>query len=258
MILLKTKEELDIMDEANKFVHDVLDYIESHISIGVSTRELDSMAEEFLQQSSTKTKAEPAFKGYMGYPASLCVSINEEVVHGIPSDRIIQDGDIVSLDFGVKYKGFVGDAARTIIIGSVPEEVIQLVHNTKEALKLGVNQMRVGNRLHDIGKAIESMAHKHKYGNVKNFCGHGIGRNIHEEPHVFNFVNLNEPNIRLQEGMVLALEPMFNLGTSDVKLLKDKWTVITNDNNISAHFEVSVAVTRGEPRVLGNSQVFDS
>lgn len=252
MILLKTKEEIDIMDDTNKFVHDVLDYVESHMSIGDTTKKLDSMAEEFLQR---KSDVEPAFKGYMGFPASLCVSINEEIVHGMPGDRIIQDGDIVSLDFGVRYKGFVGDAARTIMVGDVSKEVIQLVHNTKKALKLGIDQMRVGNRLHDIGRAIESVAREYKYGNIRTFCGHGIGREIHEDPRVFNFVNLSESNIHLQEGMVLALEPMFSLGTSLVKVLEDKWTAVTNDGSVSAHFEVSVAVTDGEPRILGKTNL---
>lgn len=255
MILLKTKEEIDIMDEANKIVHDILDHVESHISIEISTRKLDCIAEDLLH--TFVPHVEPAFKGYMGYPASLCVSINEEVVHGIPGDRIIQDGDIVSIDIGIKHKGFVGDAARTITVGNVSKEVIQLVYNTKKALKLGIDQMRIGNRLHDIGRAIESVAHQYKYGNIKNFCGHGIGTSMHESPSVFNYINSMEPNIRLQEGMVLALEPMFVLGKEDVYIDRDKWTVKTVDGSMAAHWELSVAVTKGEPRVLGNTKIFE-
>lgn len=251
MISLKTKQEIDIMDEANQIVHDVLNQLIPHISSGINTRELDKIAEDLLQWSSHLASAIPAFKGYMGYPSSLCISINEEIVHGIPGDRIIQNGDIISVDFGVIHKGFVGDAAKTIIVGNTTEEVTNLSQRCKEALLLGIDQMRVGRRLHHIGEAISAVAKKYNYGNIKSFCGHGIGKKMHEDPPVFNYIKLTEPSVRLREGMVLALEPMFTLGTSDTEVLKDGWTAVTKDRSMAAHWEVSVAITDGDPRILG-------
>lgn len=251
MIPLKTKKEIDIMDEANKIVHDILNKLVPHISSGIKTKELDKMAEDLLQWSSQGSPAMPAFKGYMGYPAYLCISVNEEIVHGIPGDRIIQDGDVVSVDFGVIHKGFVGDAAKTIIVGDTTKEIVRLSRHCKEALFLGIDQMRVGRRLHHIGEVISAVAKKYNYGNIKNFCGHGIGKKMHEDPPVFNYIKLTEPSVRLREGMVLALEPMFTLGTSDTEVLPDGWTAVTKDKSIAAHWEVSVAITDGDPRILG-------
>jgi len=248
MIILKTKEQIDIMDEANKIVHDVLDQVASRISIGATTRELDDLAAGLVRGV---TDAAPAFYGYAGYPKSLCVSINDEIVHGIPGDRIIQNGDIVSIDFGVRYKGYIGDAARTIIVGTVPEQVENLVLDTWQALVDGIDQMRPGNRLYDVAEAIAAVAKENNYGNIKKFSGHGIGTNMHEEPRVFNYIDLTEPNIRLREGMVFALEPMFSLGSSDPEILDDKWTAVTSDGSPSAHWEVSVAITHAEPYILG-------
>jgi len=252
MIPLKTKKEIIIMNEANQIVHDVLNQLALRICAGISTRELDQMTEDLLL-SNTGPSITPAFKGYMGYPSALCISVNEEIVHGIPGNRIIQDGDVVSIDFGVIYKNFVGDAAKTIVVGHAPDEIIKLSEQTKYALKVGIDQMRVGKRLHHIGEAISAVAKKNKFGNVQSFCGHGIGRKMHEDPPVFNYVKITEPNVRLREGMVLALEPMFTLGTGETEILKDGWTVITKDKSTAAHWEVSVAITDGDPFVLGTN-----
>ncbi len=247
MIILKTPEEIKILNEANKITHKVLDEIQTNIKAGITTKVLDNIAEKMTLDLG----GVPAFKGYKNFPASLCVSINEQVVHGIPNDRIIKEGDIVSIDFGVKYKGYFGDAARTIIVGDVPNDIKALVENTQLALLVGANKVRAGNRLHDICGAIENIAKTNNYGIVKNFGGHGVGVRLHEDPFIPNYIDVKIPNIRLQEGMVLAIEPMFNLGTSDVKILDDKWTVITTDNFPSAHWEYSVAIVEGKPLILG-------
>lgn len=248
MIFLKTPEQIEKMDKANRVVHSVLDAVEKAIKPGISTDELDLIAKDTLFSHDGATSA---FKGYHGFPKYICISVNEEIVHGIPGDRVIQDGDIVSIDFGAHYLGFTGDAARTIIVGEVDKQVSDLVVNTKKSLFAGINQMFPGRRLHDIGAAIDAIAKKHKYGNVRGYCGHGIGINMHESPHVFNYVNNNEPNVRLRPGMVFALEPMFLLGSDDVETLEDNWTVVTKDRRLAVHWELSVAITEGGPRMLG-------
>lgn len=248
MIVLKSKKEIDIMHDANAIVHDALDFIEQEIKPGVSTAEMDEMAADALSRYEKSTSA---FKDYMGYPAVLCVSVNDEVVHGVPGERIIQDGDIVSVDFGAIYNGFFGDAARTFVVGETSNENKQLVDRTKDALMAAINEMVDGNTLHDISKAIWNVSHEYKYGNVKKFCGHGIGRELHEDPKVLNYVDKNQSDIRLRNGMVFALEPMFTLGSEDVVVSKDGWTVITMDHSISAHWELSVAITNDGPIVLG-------
>lgn len=247
MITLKTKEQIEIMDWANKIVNLGLDEVEKNIEDGIETLFLDNVAESFILDYG----ATPAFKGYRGFPASLCVSINEEIVHGIPSNRKIKSGDIVSIDLGVKYKGFFGDAARTIIVGEVEEDIEDLVKNTKRALYAGIDSVKIGNRLYDINKTIEQVALKYKYGNIRRLCGHGVGSSLHEKPSVFNYINKSEPNIRLQEGLVLALEPMFSLGGSEIKILDDGWTAITNDRSLSAHWELSVAILDSKAKILG-------
>lgn len=250
---LKSEKEIDIMHESNCIVHDVLNYVGEHLKPGISTSSLDSLAEERLKCHDAKS----AFKGYKGFPKVICISVNEEVVHGIPrDDKIVQDGDIVSLDFGVYHKGFAGDSAKTFVVGDAPSlEANQLVKHTREGLLAGIDTMRVGNRLRDISAAISSIAEKYKYGNLLNFCGHGIGKKMHEDPHVFNWVHPEEPNIRLREGMVFALEPMFTLGTSDAEILQDGWTVVTKDNKLAVHWELSVAITKDGPRVLGTETI---
>lgn len=257
MIPLKTKEQILIMYEANKIVHHVLDLVATHLDHGGNTKVLNDIAETAI---AIYDGAAPAFKGYRGFPASICVSINDEIVHGIPSDkRIMQNGDVVSLDFGATYKGFVGDAARTYIVGEytgavyASDKVRKLNEDTRLALKAGIKEMVIGNRLHDISAAISEVARDNGYGNIKEFCGHGVGIKLHEEPRVLNYVESRNPNPRLQAGMVLAIEPMFTLGTSNVRILEDGWTVITADKSIAAHWEVSVAITEDGPMVLGTT-----
>ena len=248
MITLKTPAQIDIMDEANKIVHNILDYAENEIKIGMTSNELDVLMEKRLNSFEGATSA---FKNYLGYPKVSCISTNSVVVHGIPDDTRFKSGDIVSIDFGVYYKGFAGDSAKTFIVGEPDVEDFKLLCVTKRALYTGIKQMVIGNRLHDIGKAIDDIAKEQKYGNVRNFCGHGIGTKMHERPSVFNYVDPRESNIRFQEGLVLALEPMFTLGTERVKILDDGWTVKTEDSANAAHWELSIAITKDGPRILG-------
>ena len=237
------------MDESNRIVHMCLNKAEEYLRPGMTTKEIDMLMEEEL----THYDATPAFKGYKGYPAFSCISINEEVVHGIPGERIIMDGDVVSIDCGVYYKGYAGDAARTFLVGDVSDDVKKLSDQTRRALFVGIEQMYPGNRLYDIAKAINAVAQENNYGNLKNFCGHGIGKSMHESPSVFNYVEPREPNVRLRAGMVLALEPMFTLGSSYGAVSDDKWTIKTIDNSISSHWELSVAITDVGPRILGQT-----
>jgi methionyl aminopeptidase len=247
MIILKDTNQINTMDEANKIVHGVLDLVEQNTSIGITTKELDDIA----YKEAKRLGAEPAFLGYLGYPASICVSINEEIVHGIPGPRVIKNGDVVSIDFGVIHNGFVGDAAKTFVVGKTTDDVEHLICYTKDALMSGIKTAVVGNRLHDISFAISSVAKKYGYGNIKNFCGHGIGKKMHEEPKVLNYVDKTQHNVRLQAGMVLALEPMFTLGTSDTVTLNDGWTVVTKDKSIACHQEFSIAIFNSGPKILG-------
>jgi methionyl aminopeptidase len=247
VIFLKTREEIEIMDEANSIVLKVLDYLEKNIEPGNTTLELDQIAENMT----LKEGATPVFKNYHGYPASICISINDEVVHGIPNNhRKIKEGDVVSLDFGVVFKGYCGDAARTLTIGSVDQSARKLVKVTRESLDKGIEQARSGNRISDISKAVEEFVLSNGFSVVKDYVGHGIGKNLHEEPQVPNFYKGNE-GFPIKPGMVLAIEPMVNAGCSDVTVDSDGWTVRTKDGSNSAHFEYSVAVTDEGPRVLG-------
>lgn len=248
MIFLKSEEQIDIMDHANRIVHDVLGYAELIITSGMTTGELDALLEERMSKA---PEAKSAFRGYRGYKHVSCISINEEIVHGVPGSRVIKDGDIVSVDFGVYYKGLAGDAARTFIVGPVDDKTRKLVEETRRGLLAGIEQMRVGNRLHDIAKAIDEVAKANGFGNTRGYCGHGIGKRMHEDPHVFNYIEPAEPNVRLKEGMVFALEPMFSLGSSESTTLEDKWTVITKDKSLACHWELSVAITKNGPRILG-------
>jgi len=249
MIILKTKSQIDLMDEANKIVHLALDHAAKNAEIGMTSRELDSIVENYISAFKHTTSA---FKGYMGYPNVSCISINAGVVHGIPNNIPLQDGDIISIDIGVYYKGWAGDSAITFILGnSKSDEDVRLIKETRKALYAGIEQMVIGNRLHDIGEAINNIAIENAYGNVRGFSGHGIGQSMHESPSVYNYIEPRESNVRLQEGMVLALEPMFSTGTADVHITNDKWTVVTNDNKNSAHWEVSAAITKDGPKILG-------
>lgn len=248
MIFLKSKDEIDILHEGNKILHSILDVIDLHIVAGENTQTLDNIAESLSKEYGVR----PAFKNYKGFPKSLCVSINEEIVHGIPSaNRIMYNGDVVSIDFGLEYKGLYADAAKTKIIGQSNSDKINLVNNTLYALNCGIQQMEAGKRINDISAAIDKISKINKYGNIKKFVGHGIGRALHEEPSVLNYVDNRNHNIRLEEGLVLAIEPMFTLGSSDIEILNDGWTAVTKDRSISSHWEVSVAIWNGKPFILG-------
>jgi methionyl aminopeptidase len=245
-ITIKTAEEIELMARANQIVAGALNSIQQSIKPGFTTWKLDKIAEAYaLDNGST-----PAFKGYRGYPASLCVSLNEQVVHGIPSKKVVvRDGDIVSIDFGVNYKGYYGDAAVSIALGDVSKSRCRLLQVTRDALTFGIDQVRPGKRISDVSLAVQRHVEKNNFHVVKQFVGHGIGTHLHEAPEVPNYHRKGR-SPRLLPGMVIAIEPMVNVGTSNVKILGDGWTVITADKSDSAHFEHSVAVTEGDPLVL--------
>jgi len=233
------------MRRAGRIVSDLLKLMEKEAKAGVSTKGLDEIAEDFIRSQG----AEPAFKGYYGYPASICASVNEEVVHGIPGKRVLKEGDIVGIDVGAKLEGFFSDAARTFAIGKVDEENKRLIEVTREAMNQGIRQAVEGNRLSDISWAVQSYAEKNGLSVVRDFVGHGIGRNLHEEPQVPNFGKAGQ-GMKLVQGMALAIEPMLNLGTFEVEVLKDGWTVVTKDHKRSGHFEQTVFVGKDKPEVV--------
>jgi len=250
MIFLKSPQEIEIMRAANTIVAEVLAELRGRIAPGVTTAELDGVAEELTRRRG----AVPAFKGYevhgRVFPASVCISINDEVVHGIPSPRrVLQDGDIVGLDFGVRYRDYYGDAAMTVPVGRVDAEAERLMCATRESLWEGIAQVRVGNRIGDVSAAIQERVERDGFSVVRDFVGHGIGKRLHEDPQVPNFGN-RDRGVRLREGMVLAIEPMVNVGAPDVVIKDDGWTAVTRDGRRSAHFEHSVAVTESGPYVL--------
>jgi methionyl aminopeptidase len=249
MIVLKSPEEIAIMRDANQIVAEVHEELKQRAVPGTTTRELDELAERIA----VKRKAKCAFKGYRGYPNCLCTSLNEVIVHGIPSDRVLKEGDILSLDFGVIYKGFCGDAAVTIPIGQSSETAENLMRTTEECLDKAIGLMYEGNRLADVSAVIQEHAEKNGYSVVRDFVGHGIGRSLHEDPQVPNY-GKSGTGIRLKRGMVLAVEPMVNLGDWGIRILKDGWTAVTKDGSLSAHFEHSVAITDNGPCVLSKLQ----
>ncbi len=245
MITHKSQRELDLMRQAGKIVAEALEIMAGAIRPGLKTIQLDRLAERHIRRQGGL----PAFKGYRGFPASICASINEEVVHGIPGLRRLQEGDIISIDVGVKYKGYFGDAAATFPVGSISEEAKSLIEATREALEAGIRQTREGNFLSDISHAVQSCAENRGFSVVRNYVGHGIGSEMHEEPQVPNFGPPGR-GPRLSSGMTLAIEPMVNTGTWQVETLADEWTVVTRDGRLSAHFEHTVAIVGGYPEVL--------
>jgi methionyl aminopeptidase len=245
VIVCKSPAEIERMRAANALVADVLAELATMIAPGVTTLDLDAAAETLVRAGG----AEPAFKGYRGYPSTLCASVNEQVVHGIPSKRALVEGDIISLDMGVKLNGFYGDSAVTVPVGRVSEQAETLLRVTRESLEKGIAQVRLGGRISDIGHAIQLHVEAHGLSVVREFVGHGIGSSLHEEPQIANY---GEPGRgpRLAEGMTLAIEPMVNVGRPAVKVLSDGWTAVTKDGSLSAHFEHTVAVTKDGPLVL--------
>jgi len=246
MINLKSGKEIEIMKGASKIVAEILLELRERVREGATTADLDRIAEELT----LKKKARPAFKGYRGFPASICISINEEVVHGIPSTRrVLQFGDVVGLDFGVIYDGYYGDSAMTVPIGDISPGLEQLLKITEQCLYRGIEQALPGNYISDISAAVQRLAEANHYGIVREFCGHGIGRSLHEDPPVLNYVQ-NGKGPKIKPGLVLAIEPMINMGTEKVKVLQDGWTVVTSDGKPSAHFEHTIAVTSDGPIIL--------
>jgi len=245
MIVLKSDRELAYMRDAGRIVAETHAELEKAVAPGITTLALDEIAEDYI----TKKGAIPAFKGYHGFPASICTSVNEEVVHGIPGLRVLKSGDIISIDIGAVINGYYGDAARTLPVGTISEDALNLLKVTEEALYKGIEQVKVGNRLSDISHAIQSHAEKNGYSVVRDYVGHGIGTKMHEAPQVPNF-GLPGHGPRLKPGMCLAIEPMVNMGTYEVETLLDNWTVVTRDKQLSAHFEHTVAVTEKGPLIL--------
>jgi methionyl aminopeptidase len=249
VISLKSPREIEIMRRANVIVAEVLQELKRRVAPGVTTLDLDAVAEELT----LKKNAIPAFKGYSVagrvYPRCLCASINEEIVHGIPSNRALREGDIIGLDYGVIFEGFYGDSAITVGVGKVSEEARRLMDVTEQSLYKGIEQLHEGKRLGDLGAAVQKVAESAGYAVVRAFVGHGIGKKLHEEPPVPNYGE-PERGLRLKEGMVLAIEPMVNIGGYEVEIKDDGWTAVTKDGSLAAHFEHSVAITKDGPFIL--------
>ena len=245
MIIRKSNEEIAKMRRAGKIVAETHQLLADNIEPGISTQELDQLAEDYIKGQG----AEPIFKGYHGFPASICASVNEVIVHGIPDDYKLQEGDIISIDIGARIDGFCGDAARTWGVGEISQEANDLLEVTNESLETAIEQAELGNRLSDISNAVQSYVEPQGYSVVRNYSGHGIGRKMHEAPQIPNYGKPNR-GPRLKEGMVLAIEPMINVGTHKNKTLDDGWTVVTEDKELSAHFEHTVAVTEDGPEIL--------
>jgi methionyl aminopeptidase len=245
MVILKSEEEIEKIRKASQIVAKTLQVLGQSVHAGISTLELDEIAESEIR----KAGATPAFKGYRGFPRTLCVSINEEIVHGIPSRRRLKDGDIVSLDLGAIWQGFYGDAALTFAVGTISREAERLVEATKKSLQIGIQEAKPGNRIGDIGYAVQAFIEKQGYSVVREFVGHGIGRNLHEDPQIPNYGKSGQGH-RIKPGMVIAIEPMVCEGGPEVEMMKDNWTAVTRDRKLAAHFEHSVAITEDGPRVL--------
>lgn len=246
MIILKSREEIEKIKVASRYAIEVLMYLRQFIKEGLKTIELERLCEEKMRKIG---HVEPAFKGYNGYPYCLCVSVNDEVVHGMPGERTLKDNDIVSLDFGTRYDGFCGDAAITYGVGRIPKRTKRLLAVTERALYKGISETKEGNRLHDISHAIQSHVEEAGFSVVREFVGHGIGRNLHEEPQIPNYGEKGT-GIRLKAGMVLAIEPMVNMEKSDVVIRENGWTAATRDGSLSAHFEHTVAITEKGTEIL--------
>jgi methionyl aminopeptidase len=245
MIFLKSPEEIEKINTSGKLVAEILQEIRNRIKPGVTTQELDTLAARL----SLKKKAKPAFKGYHGYPYSLCVSVNEAVVHGFPSKRKLLEGDIVGLDFGIFFEGYYGDAALTQPVGQTSPLAERLIRITREALFKGLGQVKAGNRVGDVSAAVQQYVEENGFSVVRQFVGHGIGKSLHEDPQVPNFGDPGR-GVLLKPGMVLAIEPMVNAGGCDIEILADGWTAVTKDRSLSAHFEHTVAVTEKGYRIL--------
>ena len=238
MITLKSKREIELLKEAGHIVYLTHQYLRPHIKAGIKTIELDRLAEDFIRSKG----ATPSFKGYEGFPSTLCISINDEVVHGFPSERILKDGDIISIDIGACYKGYHGDSAWTYQVGEISDDAKYLLEHTEKALYEGIKQAKVGARIGDIGYAIEKYAEEHSLGVVKELVGHGVGTSVHEAPDVPNY-GKQGTGPKIKDGMVIAIEPMLTLGSPDIYVEDNDWTVVTEDGSLSAHYEHTIAIT---------------
>lgn len=245
MITIKTPEQIELLRKAGKIVGDTHNYLKQFIKPGITTKELDKLAYDYI----ISRDATPSFLNYEGYPASICTSVNEEVVHGIPSDRVLQEGDIISIDIGACYKGYHGDSAWSYPVGNISEEKKYLLKHTEQSLYEGLSVIKPGMKIGDIGYAVEKYALDHKLGVVKELVGHGVGRHLHESPDVPNYGKKNT-GMTLRKGMVIAVEPMLNLGTANIYILDDDWTIITADDKPSAHFEHTIVVTKDGYEIL--------
>ena len=245
MITLKSKREIELLKEAGHIVYLTHQYLRPFIKAGRKTKELDQKAEEFIRSKG----ATPSFKGYEGFPSTLCISINDEVVHGFPSERVLQDGDIISIDIGACYKGYHGDSAWTYTVGNVSDDAKYLLEHTEKALYEGIKQAKVGNRIGDISYAIEKYAKEHNLGVVKELVGHGVGTSVHESPDVPNY-GTKGTGPKIRDGMVIAIEPMLTLGSPDIYVEDNDWTVVTMDSSLSAHFEHTIAITNDGVEIL--------
>jgi methionyl aminopeptidase len=249
MIMLKTDREIDILREAGRIAAEALAWAGRNAVPGRTTAELDAGVEEILRSRG----ATPEFKGYHGFPASICASINDEIVHGIPAgDRVLREGDIIAIDVGARYKDFVGDTARTFAVGQVSDEATRLLETTEASLTAAIRAARVGGLLSDIARAVQATAEAAGYSLVRDYAGHGVGRQMHEDPQVPNYVddNLLRNDVRLEAGLVIAVEPMLCVGTGQTRVAADRWTVLTADGGLSAHFEHSIAFTRDGVEIL--------
>ncbi|WIF95571.1 type I methionyl aminopeptidase [Caminicella sporogenes] len=245
MIIIKSDKEIELMREAGRIVAKTHEKLKEYIKPGITTKELDEIAESEIR----KLGGIPAFKGYGGFPASICASINEEVVHGIPGLKKLKDGDIISIDIGAIYNGYYGDSAKTHPVGNISEEAQRLIDVTRESFYEGLKYCKEGYRLSDISHAIQTHVEKNGFSVVRDYVGHGIGTNMHEDPQILNFGPPGK-GPRLRKGMVFAIEPMVNMGTYKVKTLLDNWTVVTLDGKLSAHYEHTIAITEDEPIIL--------
>jgi methionyl aminopeptidase len=252
MIIIKSPKEIKGIKESSKILSETFERINDIIRAGMKTKDLDRKIEEFV----IKNNAIPAFKGYRGFPAASCISINEVVIHGIPDERLIKEGDIVGVDVGVKYQGFYSDAAYTFGIGNLKEDAKKLIRVTKTSLYNAIQEMEINNRVGDISNTVQKTAEGAGYNVVRDFVGHGVGKDLHEDPAVPNF-GQKGVGYRLKSGMTIAIEPMINIGTHKVKVLKDGWTVVTEDRSLSAHFEHTILVSETGPEILTESSLYE-
>lgn len=245
-IIVKSRDEREKMREAGHMVAEILAKLRSAVRPGITTADLDAIAAAELKQRGARA----SFLGYHGYPASVCTSVNDEIVHGIPGKRVLKDGDIISIDFGAIYNGWHGDSAITVPVGEVSSEVKRLLKVTEDALYRGIAAARARNRVQDIGRAVQSFVEAEGFSVVRQYGGHGVGRSMHEDPQVLNYIEPGYPNPLLRPGMVIAIEPMVTLGEKETQVLLDKWTVVTADGSYAAHFEHTVAITEGDADIL--------